>query len=109
MNLATKNRLEKLYKGRITVPVINCWPGRTVHDLCGSLCQGGIARMEWFVFGIDPLLLFLDLKLTGIPRSSLPVLGPAEEVDLHPLPHFEERFKAMVYCNEVKPAICSIE
>ena len=65
--------------------------------------------MEWFSFGIDPLLVFLDLNLSGIPISSLPVLGPATENELFPLPCLEERFKVMAYCDDVKSAICSIE
>ena len=65
--------------------------------------------MEWFSYGIDPLLLFLDLNLKGIPISSLPVSGPAKENDPFPLPCSEERFKVMAYCDDVKPAISSLE
>ena len=65
--------------------------------------------MEWFAFGIDPLLIFLELNLSGILISSLPVLGPALEGDSFPLAPLEERFKAMAFCDDVKPAICSLE
>ena len=65
--------------------------------------------MEWFAFGIDPLFHFLDQYLSGIPVSTLPVAGPAEEGEMFPLPPQEERFKAMAFCDDVKPAICSLE
>ena len=65
--------------------------------------------MEWFAVGIDPLLIFLDRNLSGIPVFSLPVSGPNIEDGAFPLPPKEERFKAMAYCDDVKPAICSFE
>ena len=46
--------------------------------------------MEWFAFGIDPLLTFLELNLSGILVSSVPILGPALEGESFPLPNKEE-------------------
>ena len=40
---------------------------------------------------------------------SLPVLEPFMKNDNAPLPNLEEHFKLMAYCNDVKPAICSLE
>ena len=105
----TIERLTSLYSNGIIIPVVNSISGSPIHDIRGSLRQGGVASMEWFSFGIDPLLVFLDLNLSGIPISSLPVLGPATENELFPLPCLEERFKVMAYCDDVKSAICSIE
>ena len=65
--------------------------------------------MEWFAFGIDPLLVFLDQNLIGIPVSSLPVEGPPNKGDQFPLPQYVERFKAMAFCDDVKPAICNLD
>ena len=65
--------------------------------------------MEWFAFGIDPLLNYLDQNLTGILVSQLPLLGPANNGECHPLPPHEERFKVMAFCDDVKPAICTLE
>ena len=65
--------------------------------------------MEWFAVGIDPLLIFLEQNLVGIPVASLSVHGPALFGEVYPLPKFEERFKLMAYCDDVKPAITSIE
>ena len=109
VNMATIRRLETLYAKGITIPVINGISRRAVHDFRGSLRQGGCGSMEWFAFGIDPLLHFLDNNLSGIPVSSLSVSGPAQEGEQYPLPVLEERFKAMAYCDDVKPAICSLE
>ena len=105
----TLMRLRKLYEGGITIPVVNSVPGRAILDLRGSLKQGGVGSMEWFAVGIDPLLVYLDQNLKGIPISSLPVLGPVNEGEEGPLPELEERFKVMAFCDDVKPAICSIE
>ena len=109
MGLPTLVRLKDLYANGIIIPVVNSIPGRPIYDVRGSLRQGGVGSMEWFSYGIDPLLHFLDLNLTGIPISSLPVSGPSEESEPFPLPCSEERFKFMAYCDDVKPAICSIE
>ena len=65
--------------------------------------------MDWFGYGIDPLLFYLDKRLMGIPIVSRPVLGPVAEDEEGPLPNLEERFKLMAYCDDVKPAITSIE
>ena len=105
---STLERLRNLYANGIIIPVVNCIPGRSIHDRRGSLRQGGAGSMEWFSVGIDPLLIYLELNLTGIPVSSSPVLGPAEENDNFPLPIYEERFKVMAYCDDVKPAVSSI-
>ena len=102
------NRLKKLYSGGITVPVVNNTPLASINDSRGSLRQGGTGSMEWFAFGIDPLLLFLGKHLSGILISSSPLLGPANVGETFPLPPYEERFKAMAFCDDVKPAICSL-
>ena len=109
VNEATTDRLRKLYANGITVPVVNNTPLPAIFDIRGSLRQGGTGSMEWFAFGIDPLLIFLELNLSGILVSSVPVLGPVLEGESFPLPKKEERFKAMAFCDDVKPAICNIQ
>ena len=64
--------------------------------------------MEWFSFGIDPLLMHLEKRLKGILLTSLPVLGPSLPGDKVPLPPLEERFKLMAYCDDVKPSVISM-
>ncbi len=88
---------------------MNSVPGRAIFGQRGSLLHGGVGSMEWFAVGIDPLLIYLDQNLKGIPISSLPVLGPVMEGDSGPLPELEERFKVMAFFDDVKPTICSIE
>ena len=105
----TTDRLRNLYSNGITVPVVNNVALSAIKDVRGSLRQGGTGSMEWFALGIDPLLIFLEQNLSGILISSLPVLGPAQESDGFPLAPLEERFKAMSFCDDVKPAICSLE
>ena len=109
VNRTTINRLISLYANGITIPVVNNIPLQAIHDIRGSLRQGGAGSMEWFAFGIDPLLIFLDQNLSGILVSSLPVLGPPQDGEKFPLPPLEERFKAMAFCDDVKPAISSLE
>ena len=85
VNPVTLFRLKNLYKGGITIPVVNCSPGQAIFDMRGSLRQGGLGSMDWFAVGIDPLLNYLDKRLTGIPISILPVYGPQEESKVGPL------------------------
>ena len=64
--------------------------------------------MEWFSYGIDPLLRYLERRLQGILISSIPVHGPSFQGEKHPLPPLEERFKLMAYCDDVKPVISTM-
>ena len=65
--------------------------------------------MFWFAVGIDPLLNYLENRLSGIPMFSLPVLGPVTEQskDLQ-LPKLEQKFKLVAYADDVKPSITGI-
>ena len=56
----TLTRLQSLYNGGITIPVVNCIQGQAIHDKGGSLHQGGVGSMEWFGVGIETLLIFLQ-------------------------------------------------
>ena len=109
VNETTIKRLENIYENGLTVPVINGTPRKAIKDIRKSLRQGGLGSIDWFSFGIDPLLIYLDLNLTGILIYSMPVLGPTKKDEIHPLPHHQERFKVMGYVDDIKPAICSIE
>ena len=102
------SRLQKLYERSVTIVVVNNKLGRVFVDLRGSLRQGGCASMEWFAFGIDPLLRYLEKRLQGILLASLPVLGPALLGEVMPLPRLEERYRLMAYCDDVKPAITTM-
>ena len=88
-------RVQGLYEDNITITVVNNTLGRVFPDKRGSLRQGGCASMDWFSFGIDPLLRYLDKRLMGILIASLPVSGPSLQGEMVPLPPLEERFKLM--------------
>ena len=71
--------------------------------------QGGKPSMFFFAFGIDPLLTYLERRLTGILVTSLPVLGPLpEHSPLNALPALEERYKLVSYADDLKPAITAM-
>ena len=66
--------------------------------------------MFWFAVGIDPLLVYLEKRLTGIPITSLPVLGPNVEHAASPkLPPMQQSYKVIAYADDVKPSICSMQ
>ena len=102
------NRVKSLYEDSITITVVNNIFGRVFLDKRGSLRQGGCASMEWFCFGIDPLIRYLERRLQGILISSLPVLGPSSQGEFYPLPPKEERFRLMAYCDDIKPSITNM-
>ena len=102
------HRLQNLYSNSVTVVMVNNKLGRTMVDKRGSLRQGGVGSMEWFCFGIDPLLRYLERRLQGIVISSLPVLGPSHLGCPVPLPPLEERYKVIAYCDDVKPSVSSM-
>ena len=102
-------RLQRLYDGGITIPVINSTPGKAVMDVRNSLRQGGAGSMNWFAVGIDPLVVFLQRRLKGIPVVSLPVSGPVTETEESSLPPLVEHFKVMAFCDNIKPTITNLE
>ena len=61
------------------------------------------------MIGIDPLLVYLEKRLTGIPITSLPVSGPTEEhVKECVLPPAQQLYKLVAYADDVKPAISNM-
>ena len=97
--------VKNLYDDSITITVVNNKYGRVFQDRRGSIRQGGCASMDWFSFGIDPLLRYLSGRLKGILIASVPLQGPSLQGDPVPLPPMEDRFKLMAFCDDVKPAI----
>ena len=66
--------------------------------------------MFFFAFGIDPLITYLEKRLSGILIASLPQHGPVEmdSVSEH-LPNIEERYTVVSYADDLKPAVTSLE
>ena len=70
--------------------------GRLIKNVRGNLAQGCPSAMNWFSYGIDPLLCFLERRLEGIPIFTLPVHGPVERSGQRRLaPLVVERFKVL--------------
>ena len=101
------SRLSNSYINCITIPVINNIPGIPIQNIRGSLRQGCPGSMGWFSIAIDPLLLFLERILEGIPICSVPSLGPLAEGQLA-IPPVEERYKVYGLADDVR-AICLFE
>ena len=101
-------RYKNLYEDNISTIVVNNVMGRSINNIRLSLRQGDTPSMFWFAYGIDPLLYYLDKRLTGIPIYSLPVLGPVKEEE-PPLAPITEVYKLVAYADDVKPAVRSME
>ena len=71
-----------------------------------TLRQENCPSSLWFGFAIDPLLIYLSKRLSGIPLISNPSLGPLNINTIKKLDPIEQRFKLIGYCDDVKPAIC---
>ena len=104
------NRLKNLYEDNLSVIVVNNIEGKCVQNRRLSLRQGDVPSMFFFAYGIDPLISYLDRRLTGILICSLPVLGPTLEADkTSSLSPIEERYKVVSYADDLKPAVVSME
>ena len=73
------NRIMRLYQDSNSIVVVNNILGKSVPNNRGSLRQGDVPSMFWFGVGIDPLLVYLERRLQGIPIISLPQSGPSLE------------------------------
>ena len=82
--------------------------GQPLRNIRGSLRQGCPGSMGWFAIAIDPLLIYLEKRLSGIPICSLPALGPLGQHDSVPL-RVEERYKVYGLADDVKPGVSSLE
>ena len=104
------NMLKNLYNDNISIIVVNNIEGKCIKNIRMSLRQGDVPSMFFFAFGIDPLITYLDRRLTGILIYSLPVFGPVlRESKSNTLPHMEERYRVVSYADDLKPAIASME
>ena len=99
-------RIRRYYEDSLTVPIVNCIPGRKIMNKRLTLRQGDCPSSLWFGFAIDPLLEYLSKRLSGIPLISKPSFGPLNINSKGKLDPIEEKFKLIGYCDDVKPAIC---
>ena len=101
-------RFSNLYNNGITIPIVNNIKGGKIRNNRLSLRQGDRPSGIWFCYGIDPLLSYLEKRLTGIPIHSLPVAGPPVQGQQGPLPPLVQRYKVQGYLDDCKPAITSM-
>ena len=73
------SRLTNLYQDNFSIIVVNNVAGKIIKNSRLSLRQGDIPSMFFFAYGIDPLISYLDKRLTGILIYSLPVLVPVQQ------------------------------
>ena len=103
------NRIQRIYSNSSTTVMTNNTLGKTFPNVRGSLRQGDVPSMFWFSIGIDPLLVYLERRLTGIPVTTLPVLGPVtESATSDVLPPLQQKYKVVAYADDVKPGITSM-
>ena len=101
-------RFKNLYQDNISVCVTNNMTGKVFKNVRLSLRQGDCPSMQFFAYGIDPLITFLERRLKGIPIFSMPVLGPVLE-GAPVLPPVVDKYTVVGYADDLKPAICSME
>ena len=103
------SRLSNLFQDNHSIIVVNNVAGKTIRNSRLSLRQGDIPSMFFFAYGIDPLIMYLEKRLTGILITSLPQLGPVQEHSRQQvLPRVEERYKVVSYADDLKPAVTSM-
>ena len=98
--------LQSLFFEVYSIVVLNGVLGAIIW-LQRSLRQGDLPSMILFAIGIDPHLIRLTNRLTGILLYSTPTLGPVLP-NQPPLPDTEERYKVTGYADDCKPAITSM-
>ena len=104
------NRLSNLYNDNLSIVVVNNIEGKCIKNTRLSLRQGDVPSMFFFAYGIDPLITYLERRLSGIVIYSLPVLGPVlNDSRLRTLPPLEERYRVVSYADDLKPAITTMQ
>ena len=101
-------RIARIYANNLAVVVVNNMMGNVFLNIRGSLRQGDVPSMFWFAIGIDPLLVYLEKGLAGIPITSLPVLGPTADSTISNLPSLKQLYKVIAYADDVKAGISSM-
>ena len=71
MNPCAIERLHRYYNNGITIPIVNNIPGKKIVNKRMILRQGECPRSTWFGYSIDPLITYLNRRLTGILIHSL--------------------------------------
>ena len=54
------SRATNLYSDNISIVVVNNMMGKVIKNVRLSIRQGDKSSMEWFTFGIDPVIQYLE-------------------------------------------------
>ena len=103
------NRINRLYTKGVTIPVVNSVLCKPIENSRRTLRQGDCPSSIWFCYGIDPLLIWLGNRLQGITIHSAKVLGPLNHDQKTPLKNFEYKYKVVGFCDDIKPAIITMD
>ena len=101
------NRLTNIYSDNLTIVVVNNILGKTIPNNYWSIRQGDRQSSGLFCYGIDPHLVWLEMRLRGIPIYRQLSFGPAlpgKESELE----LAESYKVIGYIDDIKPAITSM-
>merc|ERR1712240_411073 len=98
-------RIKRYYGDSYTIPIINSIPGKRIKNQRVTLRQGDCPSSLWFGIAIDPLLAYMNRRLSGITLISKPTYGPLYVNAKNRLDPIEEKLKLIGYCDDVKPTI----
>lgn len=94
-------RFVRYYINSITIPIVNNILGRRIINQRMTLRQGDCPSSTWFGYGIDPLLVYLQNRLSGILIHYLPVLGSTKKKEPRRLKAIEPRYTVVGYCDDL--------
>ena len=100
-------RFRNMYKNAVIRVVVN---GEVAREIKIRRCvrQGAPPSMLLFLYNIDPVIVYLERRLTGILLYRLPVVGPVLPGQ-EALPMLEDKYTIKGYADDLKPAIKSME
>ena len=102
-------KITDLYTNCISIIVVNNALGKAIPNIRQSIRQGDKPSMDWFTYGIDPVITYLERRLAGILIHSIHTQGTLTSPRAPPLAPQELRYKVIAYTDDVKPAITSME
>ena len=101
------NRFLYMYRDAVIRVIVNNQVGKEIK-IKRCVRQGAPPSMLLFLYNVDPVIVFLERRLTGILLYSMPVLGPVLP-NQQALPQMEDRYTIKGYADDLKPAITTME
>ena len=99
-------RFLNMYRDAAIRVVVNNKVGKEIK-VKRCVRQGAPPSMLLFLYNVDPVIVFLEKRLTGILLYSMPVLGPGLPGQPN-LPHSDEKYTIKGYADDLKPAITNM-